>query len=456
MSPHSLRLRLMFAAALSALVTLALIGFLIANLFERQVESRVREFLSLQLDQLAGHLTVKDDGTAALDAELSDPRYMRPLSGLYWEVDEEGKPPLRSRSSWDQSFDFSANGRVENFAVTQLYGPKGVELVAMSRAVSKRDKSDIKHHYFLTIAQDTRVLVADRAQLLKTLAIALGFAFFAIVAAAAAQIYYGLKPLEAMRRDIERVRGGLSDHVETQGVPSEVLPLAEEINTTLGIQHRNLERARRQAGDLAHGLKTPIAALAGQADLLARAGLSEEAEAIRGHLRTMNRHVERELARARAQGEGAVIGTGVVPIVGMRSIVSTLQKLPREPAIEYRILGPEIVSLAMNDEDFAEVTGNLIDNARKWANRQVVASFKIIKQVGVITIEDDGPGISPNHQSAALARGGRLDEKVQGSGLGLSIVEAVLENYGSKLELGRSDLGGLKAAFKIPLRKRVL
>jgi signal transduction histidine kinase len=444
----------MAAAALSALLTLAFIGFLIANLFERQVESRLRENLSLQLDQLAAHLIVKDDNTAGLDADLSDPRYERPLSGLYWEVDEEGKTPLRSRSMWDQSFDLSENHSVTNFALTPINGPKGIELVGMSRAVTKRDKADVKHHYLLTVSQDTRVLAADHADLLRTLAIALGLAFLAIVAAAAAQIYYGLKPLEAMRRDIERVRGGLSDHVETSGVPSEVMPLAEEINATLEVQRRNLERARRQAGDLAHGLKTPIAAIAGQADLLARGGQGEGAEAIRGHLRIMHRHVERELARARAQGDGAVIGAGANAISEIRSVIETLKKLPQRAVLNYYVEGPADVVLAMNSEDFAEIVGNLIDNARKWASSSVVATIAIESGKAVVSVEDDGPGIRDEQQGEALARGVRLDEKVQGSGLGLSIVEALLENYGSTLELGRADAGGLRASFQVAVRKR--
>jgi signal transduction histidine kinase len=444
----------MAAAALSALLTLAFIGFLIANLFERQVESRLRESLSLQLDQLAAHLIVKDDNTAALDADLSDPRYERPLSGLYWEVDEEGKTPLRSRSMWDQSFDLSENHAVTNFALSPINGPKGIELVGMSRAVTKRDKADVKHHYLLTVSQDTRVLAADHADLVRTLAIALGMAFLAIVAAAAAQIYYGLKPLEAMRRDIERVRGGLSDHVETSGVPTEVMPLAEEINATLEEQRRNLERARRQAGDLAHGLKTPIAAIAGQADLLARGGQSESAEAIRSHLRVMHRHVERELARARAQGDGAAIGAGVNPISEIHSVIETLKKLPQRTALNYQVEGPADLLLAMNPEDFAEIVGNLIDNARKWASSSVLTTIAVEGSKAVLNVEDDGPGIRDEQQVEALARGVRLDEKVQGSGLGLSIVEALLENYGSKLALGRSELGGLRASFEVALRKR--
>ncbi len=443
----------MAAAALSALFTLAFIGFLIASLFERQVESRLRESLSLQLDQLAAHLIVKDDNSAGLDSDLSDPRYERPLSGLYWEIDEEGKPPVRSRSMWDQTFDLSENHAVTNFALTSIKGPKGIELVGMSRAVTKRDKADIKHHYLLTVSQDTRVLAADRADLVRTLAIALGLAFLAIVAAAAAQIYFGLKPLEVMRRNIERVRGGLSDHVETSGVPTEVMPLAEEINATLEMQRRNLERARRQAGDLAHGLKTPIAALAGQADLLARGGKSENAEAIRAHIRIMHRHVERELARARAQGEGAVIGAGVNAISEIHSVIETLKKLPQRGVLNYHVEGPEDIVLAMNHEDFAEIVGNLIDNARKWASSIVLVRVVLEGAKAVISVSDDGPGIRYEHQAQALARGVRLDEKVQGSGLGLSIVEALLENYGSKLELGRADAGGLRASFQVAFRK---
>ena len=456
MNAHSLRLRLMAAAALSALLTLAFIGFLIANLFERQVESRLRESLSQQLDQLASHVIIKDDGNVALDAEMSDPRYLRPLSGLYWEVDEEGKPPIRSRSLWDQSLDLSKDHATESFAITPIHGPKGIELVGMSRAVSKRDKLDVKHHYLLTVSQDTRVLAADHADLVRTLAIALGLAFLASVAAAAAQIYYGLKPLEAMRRDIERVRSGLSDHVETSGVPSEVMPLAEEINATLEMQRRNLERARRQAGDLAHGLKTPIAALAGQADLLARGGQNESADAMRGHLRIMHRHVERELAKARAQGDGARIGSGVMPLVEIRSIIDTLKKLPQASVISYDVIGPENISLAMNSEDFAEVMGNLIDNARKWAKSSIVVRVLIEGIQTWVSVEDDGPGINDDQQTRVLARGVRLDEKVQGSGLGLSIVEALLENYGSKLELGRADAGGLKVAFQAAMRKKII
>ena len=106
----------------------------------------------------------------------------------------------------------------------------------------------------------------------------------------------------------------------------------------------------------------------------------------------------------------------------------------------------------MNAEDFAEVAGNLIDNARKWARRTIAISVTVIASNAVITVDDDGPGIPEDKQSEVLGRGVRLDQKVVGSGLGLSIVEALLENYKSRLHLAKSPSGGLSASFTIPLK----
>ena len=132
-----------------------------------------------------------------------------------------------------------------------------------------------------------------------------------------------------------------------------------------------------------------------------------------------------------------------------------LKKLPKNSILQYQVIGPENVALAMNAEDFAEVLGNLIDNARKWAKSLVIASVAINGSRAFVSVEDDGPGISDDQQTRVLSRGVRLDEKVQGSGLGLSIVEAVLEDYGSKLDLGHAETGGLRAGFQVGVRKLI-
>ncbi len=453
MKRPSLRLRLGFAATISVAVALAFIGFLIANVFDRQISSRLEHDLSQQLDQLAAQLVINDDNTAGVEENLTDPRYERPLSGLYWQISEAGKAPLRSRSLWDTTLDFTSQTNTGALGVATIPGPGDAELLALVRDVTLHDKQNVKRHFRLAVAEDAAVSAASRNDLLRTLGIGLAIACLGLILAAIAQIAYGLRPLEAVRREIEVVRRGTVGRVETSGIPAEVVPLAEEINALLDLHRRNLDHARRRAGDLAHGLKTPLAALFAQADLLARQGAPGAAEAIRRHLHAMHRFVERELALARSQGGKIAIGSGAKAIAEILSIVETLKKLPADHPLDYSVKGPGELVLAMNAEDFAEVAGNLIDNARKWAKGHIAISVTIDGKTAVITVDDDGPGIPEQKQSEALSRGVRLDQKVVGSGLGLSIVEALLENYNSCLKLAKSPTGGLSASFSITLQK---
>ncbi len=105
----------------------------------------------------------------------------------------------------------------------------------------------------------------------------------------------------------------------------------------------------------------------------------------------------------------------------------------------------------MDGEDFDEVFGNLLDNARKWARARIAISISASEGRVTLVVADDGPGIEAEDMQAARERGKRLDERVQGSGLGLSIVDAVLESYGADFELARSEaLGGLEVTVRLP------
>lgn len=448
----SIRLRLVLAAAVSIILALAFIGFLIANVFDRQIAVRLENDLSQQLDQLSAHLVMGPNDAAGLNQALTDPRYERPLSGLYWQIDEAGQMPLRSRSLWDTTLDSTAALNSGSPKILTIAGPGDTNLVALVRDVTLRDKKNIKRRFRLSVAEDAAVSAASRDELLRTLGLGLAIACLGLIIAAVVQITYGLRPLEAVRREIEVIRQGTAGNIDTTDIPVEVVPLAAEINALLDLHRHNVKHARRRAGDLAHGLKTPLAALAAQADMLARQNATEAAGSIRRHLHAMHRYVERELALARSQGGGDQIGEGAKAIAEIKSIVETLKKLPSGQPLEYSLIGQSNLVLAMNAEDFAEVAGNLIDNARKWARRTIAISVTVIASNAVITVDDDGPGIPEDKQSEVLGRGVRLDQKVVGSGLGLSIVEALLENYKSRLHLAKSPSGGLSASFTIPLK----
>jgi signal transduction histidine kinase len=450
---HSLRLRLLAAAAVSTVLALAAIAWLLLSVLDDFIEGRVRNDLIHQLDEVAAHLTVGGGGGPALDARLADPRYERPLSGLYLQIDSESKARLRSRSLWDFALDISTMPAAGEARMVTLQGPGESRLFALARDVMLRDAAGQRHGLRIAVAVDRAESDAARAHLLTTVSLGLGIACAGLILASWAQIFFGLRPMESVRREIARIRAGTGSGIDTGSVPVEIRPLAEEINALLETHRADIAKARRRAGDLAHGLKTPLAALAAQADLMERKGLKHEAGATRAQIDAMHRYVVRELALARAQGASEAASLGANPKAELEAIVATLDRLPAPRPIAFRLDVRDGIVLAMDSDDFAEVAGNLMENARKWAASQVDVSIVMSDGRAVVAIADDGPGIPETARGMALSRGGRLDESVQGSGLGLSIVTAVLESYGSSLELAPSPAGGLLARFSVPARQ---
>ena len=287
------------------------------------------------------------------------------------------------------------------------------------------------------IAESRRAFVWDLIPALTLLGLVLG-------AATWIQIGLGLRPLERLRDRIAAVRQGRSARLEGP-VPSEVEPLVDEINGLLAAQTLEVERARGRAADLAHGLKTPLAALAADARGLEEKGEREIAARILEVGEAMRRHVDRELARARIRGSRSFGGVTPTPI---RPLVEALVSIQRR-SVGARSLAFETVlsgepSVTIDKTDLAEVLGNLIENAARHARSRVRIGYR---DDGLIYVEDDGPGVAEADRCKALERGKRLDEKGDGTGLGLAIVQEVLDAYGRKLTLETSELGGLRAIF---------
>ena len=451
MRPGSLKLRLLAASSLSILTTLVLIGLLLLWIFEQHVRSRMAADLGHHLNQLAALVSLASDGTLKIDGELTDPRFDQPLGGLYWQVDHEGRAVKRSRSLWDASLRLP-EARSGVLSVSEIAGPEKTPLMAAVRVVVLNSWSAEANpkSYSLAVAADLKELEAGRSGMLKSLVAGLSLAFAGLVFAAWAQVYFGLKPLEAVRSELTSVRGGHKRDLEPGSFPEEVRPLADEINAFLSLQRNSVDRARRRAGDLAHGLKTPLSALAAEADGLARAGHGVHSAALVKNIGIMRRHIERQLALARSQG-GRNLAGARVPHIGeaIEATIDLLKKLPRDQPLVWQMSGDLDASAGIEREDFDEVIGNLLDNARKWARSTVaITATDDVEGVSVIVC-DDGPGIDEADLRAALERGKRLDERVQGSGLGLSIVQAILESYASELHLKKASSGGLEASFII-------
>ncbi len=304
MMSGSLRIRLLTAAAISILAALLFIGALLVGVFDQYVRSRMASDLGHHLDQLAALAVPDATQVLKIDGDLTDPRFDQPLGGLYWQVDRGGKALARSRSLWDATLDFGPEtmGPSDGVSVSEIDGPDRARLLVATRVVSIGGAG-----VRLGVAEDLKDLNEGRRELAKTLAAGLSVAFLGLLIASWLQVGFGLRPLDHIRAELQRIRGGETPRMDGTRLPDEVRPLALEVNRFLEAQEETSDRARRRAGDLAHGLKTPLAAIAAEADRLRTEGQAAAAETLLRHVESMRRHVERHLAMARSVGSRSTI-----------------------------------------------------------------------------------------------------------------------------------------------------
>jgi signal transduction histidine kinase len=325
-------------------------------------------------------------------------------------------------------------------------GPAGARLLIAERTVSLT-AADQRIPVRVAVGTDSARLWAAASAFAKDLALALGLLGCVLAIATSVQVALGLRPLDALRLGVAAIRSGRSRHLPGT-VPAEVEPLVEEVNALVDLQAAEVERSRSRAADLAHGLKTPLAALTADAARLREGGEHAIAQDIEMVAEAMSRHVDRELARARARGRvlrGTQISTELKPLVD--SLVATLARTPAGKRIRFEARIGENQRLPIDRTDLAEVLGNLLENATRHAAGLVRITAEHNLADSPITIEDDGKGLSLAQTPRVLERGARLDERGEGAGLGLAIVQDVLDAYEWRLDLTRSDLGGLRATI---------
>ena len=275
-----------------------------------------------------------------------------------------------------------------------------------------------------------------------------GFGAALLLVAGLLQFRRGLSPFTVLRERLQSVRDGSADRVEGS-YPSELQPVVSDLNALLEHQAEAVSRAQSKAGDLAHGLKTPLAVLAQEAERAAAEGHAELADTIRQQVTRMQRQVTYHLAQARAAASGATLNARCAVADSARGLARTLQCLyaDRGLAIDIKTDASHIVRV--QGEDLDEILGNILDNACKWTRGRVVLTSTAEDQRIVITVDDDGPGIAAGMRDAVWQRGVRADEAAPGSGLGLAIVRDLVELYGGSIVLTDSPLGGLRVTLKL-------
>ena len=263
------------------------------------------------------------------------------------------------------------------------------------------------------------------------------------------QVRRGVSPIDNLRGRLAGLHEGRDRRIEG-AYPTEIQPLVNDLNTLLDVRERAVQRAIAKAGDLAHGLKTPLAILAQEAEGARAAGQTDVAAVVTQQVDRMRRQVDYHLAHARAAASGAAPGAHCSIAESAHGIRRALLRLHAERGISIDVGVPPDLTVRVQREDLDEMLGNLLDNACKWGRSQVAIDARQIGTHVEISVDDDGGGLPEEMREAVLQRGVRADEAAPGSGLGLAIVRDLAEVYGGSVSLGTSGLGGLRARLRLP------
>jgi len=443
--PRSLRVRLLLGASVAIFLALAAAWVAMTLLFERHIERRIQADLIRDGRQLAAALSVAADGTPALEREPGDSRFFEPASGLYWQVSTP-QGTSSSRSLWDQHLPEPSDANSLEWKSRVLQGPFNQQVLLVERFIRPgRAGADV----LIQLAHEQRSLQEAREEFGEELASFLGILWVILSAAAWVHVELGLRPLRRVRDEVETLKRNPRERIAA-GHVTEIEPLTLAINELADAREKDLSRARRRAADLAHGLKTPLAALSAQSRRAREAGATEAADGLDQAIAAARSAIEGELARSRAAAIRAAPGgdiTIALPLI--ESLVGVVEKTEFGSKLVFEVDIPEDLQLPVASEDLLEIMGALIENAARYARRRVRITGQAIEG-GVVLVEDDGPGIESEKITEVLTRGGRLDEAGPGHGLGLAIASDLVDATRGAITLLRSELGGLKVTVAWP------
>lgn len=420
-------------------------GFLLTDLYSRALDTSLSDSLEFHVESLTGALLESGDPLSE-DIALTDPRFERPRSGWYWAI-RGGDGTLYNLST-----------SVVGIGLPVMMGPadeRGRRTAVMEDAFGTSIRVVERT---VTLAPNTYqiIVTGNLSEILELVDNFRGQAFIvlgavgvmlAIMSAIVAR--FAMRPIDRLSAAIESVREGESVAV-TGTYPREIAPLAEEVNELLRSNAQIIERARNQVGNLAHGLKTPIAVLRNEAS--AKRGAL--ADVVLAESEKMSTIVATYLERARLAARTSVVGKKADPTIIMLRLTRVMRKIHPECTIAFQRPDASLPWFRGDEADLEEMAGNLLDNACKWSKGQV--GVRLSSERGetgtmlLIRIDDNGPGLSEEDAQKVLRRGVRLDEKTPGSGLGLDIVKELVDVYGGSLALKRSALGGLLVELRLP------
>lgn len=451
---RSLSARLLVSVSLLLVVffglTIAALDLVFRNLSEQAIRDRLAvQALALisASDEIAG-------GGLVPGPQLAEARFANPGSGLYGEIRAaDGSSLWRSPSSVGSGLEFESGVTpgVRHFDERRLND--GSSVLALSMGIVWEMSGGTERDFVFSVAESLEPYRAQLARFRGQLFGWFGSLMVLLLVALATLFRRLLEPLRRIESEIAAVESGERAELGS-GYPRELAGVTQAVNTLVRSERERLARYRNTLGNLAHSLKTPLA--------LMRATLEQPELQDRPQVRTLDEHIERmnaivryQLNRASASGSSG-LGRPAADLTDVLApVAQALEKVYAEKRVRCRLEIAAGMRFGGDTGDLIEIAGNLLDNAFKWCRSEV----RVVARAAVGTakrdalqliVEDDGPGIAEQDRARVLERGTRLDERVAGQGIGLSVVREIVTANGGSLTIGRSSLGGARVEIVLP------
>ena len=451
LAERSIAVRLAASSLFWSCAILLVAGLILSTLSRQSTERSFDERLLVYANDLAADLVSPADRENRYGTGLGDPRFDIPLSGWYWQVGRLDARPRDIRASRslighplpnlaDSSPDRPFGHVRKDFAT----GPEDRLLRILERDIDLGEDG----RFVVRMGGPADEIFGARARFDGALLATFGLLGGALGLSTLFQIRFGLRPLLDLRSAVVAVRRGNADRIGGT-YPSDIAPVAAELNLLLDANREILERARTQVGNLAHALKTPLSVIVNDVD----SSPGDLSGRVREQAEIMRNQVDWYLNRARAAALAGTLGVATEVRPTLEALVRTSGKIYRDRALTFSLDAADGLRFRGERQDLEEMAGNLIDNASKWAKSRVSVDASFLdgpdRPLLCILVDDDGPGLPPEARAEVLGRGKRLDETTPGTGLGLSIVSDLAGQYRGSLALHPSPLGGVRAELQL-------
>lgn len=449
---------MLVSGTLLLLVFFGIIVGVLDSAFRSAALEAERDLLDSRMIMLLAAAEPADGNTLVLPVDLPEPLFGSPGSGLYGAIVRRGQGPVwRSDSAIGIDIPWGAAPATGERNFRRLALADGTPLLALSMGIDWEFPDGTVHAYIVHVASGLDSLNAQVASFRRQLLVWFGLVAALLLASLAVLLRWLLRPLAQIESEITEIEAGERPALSA-GYPAELAGVARNLNQLIEGERARAERHRRTLQDLAHSLKTPLAAMRSllEGDREGNSHGHRDRDALGDQVGRMEEIVRYQLAKPLA-GTGATLGTEPVPVEPeLRKLADGLHKVYRDRDLQCELQVEPGLRFHGDRGDLLELAGNLMENAHKWGETRVrVTATRAEDGVSprrglVLTVEDDGPGMPDGEDASLLKRGRRLDESKPGQGIGLSVVVELAEAYRGRVEVGRSDLGGARVTVRLP------